>query len=421
MKNTSTTKKGKHAHKRNENGIKIVKNEINTNFKFYVPGCNRDNVNTYNNTIINTNSNNTMNTSVETISSSHCGTGNSCVNGDGMNISKQNEMLINYMKEIIKMNEKLNKEVKALKNEQRKCNCKCSCNKTTNTKSNSNCFSNKVSNYNHTQSLNKIAMMNIRKKFHAYYTKHKSPNNIIINHNNNNNSNNNKPFQLMYPHKKKYITTKTSNVSNRKQPSFNIDIINHNRSNSNNIINIHTITTPNFTTGMNSTLNSNIHRDSSNSKLKKTFSTHIKHISDLHKSCDDLTSCISLSVSKDKVKRREKDLNDFMKYTESLIGSNKINIVEDYDNTFSGSNKDGNRRAVFSQPHSKSEERIKIIENESYYDIDKVTVKDSQECNDVINEDDGDEDEGEIKIVGCDVVYKKQIVNNFNSNSNNKF
>jgi hypothetical protein len=61
MKNTSTTKKGKHAHKRNENGIKIVKNEINTNFKFYVPGCNRDNVNTYSNTIINTNSNNTTN------------------------------------------------------------------------------------------------------------------------------------------------------------------------------------------------------------------------------------------------------------------------------------------------------------------------------------------------------------------------
>jgi hypothetical protein len=155
---------------------------------------------------------------------------------------------------------------------------------------------------------------------------------------------------------------------------------------------------------MNSTLNSNIHRGSSNSKLKKTYSTHIKHISDLHKSSDDLTSCISLSVSKDKVKKREKDLHDFMKYTESLIGSNK----------------DGNRRAMFSQPHSKSEERIKIIENESYYDIDndKVNCKDSQECNDVINEDDGDEDEGEIKIVGCDVVYKKQIVNNFNSNSN---
>ena len=419
MKNTSTTKKGKHAHKRNENGIKIVKNEINTNFKFYVPGCNRDNVNTYSNTIINTNSNNTMNTSVETISSSHCGIGNSYVIGDGINISKQNEMLINYMKEIIKMNEKLNKEVKALKNEQRKCNCKCSCNKNNNTNknSNSNCFSNKVSNYNHTQSLNKIAMMNIRKKFHAYYTKHKSPNNVMINHHHNNN-NNNKQFQLMYPHKKKYITTKTSNVSNRKQSSFNIDIINHNRSNSNNIINIHTITTPNFISGMNSTLNSNIHRGSSNSKLKKTYSTHIKHISDLHKSCDDLTSCISLSVSKDKVKKREKDLNDFMKYTESLIGSNKINIVEEYDNTFSGSNKDDNRRAVFSQPHSKSEERIKIIENESYYDNDndKVNCKNSKECNDVINEDDGDEDEGEIKVVGCDVVYKKQIVNNFNSN-----
>ena len=418
MKNTFTVvKKGNHVYKRNENGIKIVKNEINTNFKFYVPGCNRANVNTYNNTVINTNNNNTMNTSIETVSSSVCG-GNSCVLGNDMYVTNQNEMLINYMKEIIKMNEKLNKEVKALKNEQRKCNCKCNCNKNTNSYNNSNCFFNKLSNYTHTQSYNKIAMMNIRKKFHAYYTKHKTPNSITIN------NNNNKRFHSTYPHKKKYITTKTSNVSNRKLSLFNIDIINHHRFNSNNVINIHTLTTPNFISGMNSSLNSNVHR-SSNCKLKKTFSTHIKHISDLHKSCDDLTSCISLNVSKDKVKEREKDLNDFMKYTESLLRSNnsikkyqkeKINIVEEYEGDNNTMNV--NRRVMFSQPHSKSEERIKIIENESYYDNDNdhVNCKDSQECNDITNEDDG-----EIKIVGSDAVYKKQIVNNFNSNSNNKY
>jgi hypothetical protein len=137
---------------------------------------------------------------------------------------------------------------------------------------------------------------------------------------------------------------------------------------------------------------------------------------------------VSMKYLKDEINELLSKFNE-KKMRGGIIGSNnsikkyhkeKINIVEEYDNTLSGSVKDGNRKVVFSQPHSKSEERIKIIENESYYDIDndKVNCKDSQECNDVINEDDGDEDEGEIKIVGCDVVYKKQIVNNFNSNSN---
>ena len=393
MENTFTAvKKGKHSYK---SGIKIVKNEINTNFKFYVPGCDRDNVNTYTNAIINptTNSNiNTMNRSIEAISNSICG-GNAHVN--------QNEMLISYMKEIIKMNERLNEEVKALKNEQRKCSCKCNCSKYTtnnNNNNNSNCFYNKLSNYNHTQSYNQIAMMNIRKKFHDYYTKHRTPNII-----------NNKQYHSTQFHKKKYITTKTANVSNRKPLSFNVDT-GHDRSGSNNVLNINTLTTPsqNFISGMNSSLNSSVHHDSSSFKLKKQFATHIKHISDLHKSCDDLTARMRLNVSKDKVRKREKDLNDFMKYTESLLGSNsttkyqteKINIVEEYegDNAVSGNDKDGIRKVMFSQPHSKSEERIKIVENESYYDNDT-------DNNEPINEDDG-----EIKIVGSDVVYKKQII-----------